>query len=150
MSDEARSHAKPGPTLPMTADPANVTFTEHLRRPGADAGITLAGDDSPGSAAAAVAGDRDSRYELRGEAEALVSAGHTGAAVAATTVKWRMLPGVERPGIASPLPAEHGITHILDAGANVEAKPRHLVQYAVMGTVYASVVWLLRQFTLPL
>ena len=73
----------------------------------------------------------------KGEAEALVSAGHTGAAVAATTVKWRMLEGVDRPGIASPLPAEHGTTHILDAGANVEAKPRHLVQYAVMGTVYA-------------
>jgi glycerol-3-phosphate acyltransferase PlsX len=76
----------------------------------------------------------------RGDAVALVSAGHTGAAVAATTVKWRMLPGVERPGIASALPAEHGITHILDAGANVEAKPRHLVQYAVMGTVYARAV----------
>ena len=73
----------------------------------------------------------------KGEAEALVGAGHTGAAVAATTVKWRMLEGVDRPGIASPLPAEHGTTHILDAGANVEAKPRHLVQYAVMGTVYA-------------
>ena len=76
----------------------------------------------------------------KGDAEALVSAGHTGAAVAATTVLWRMLNGVERPGIASPLPAEHGTTHILDAGANVEAKPRHLVQYAVMGTVYARAI----------
>jgi len=73
-----------------------------------------------------------------GDAGALVSAGHTGAAVAATTIKWRMLPGVDRPGIASPLPAEHGISHLLDAGANVDAKPRHLVQYAVMGSVYAS------------
>ncbi len=73
----------------------------------------------------------------KGEAEALVSAGHTGAAVAATSVKWRMLNGVDRPGIASPLPAEHGTAHILDAGANVVAKPFHLVQYAVMGTVYA-------------
>jgi phosphate acyltransferase len=81
----------------------------------------------------------------RGDADALVSAGHTGAAVAATTIKWRMLAGVERPGIASPLPAEHGTTHILDAGANVEAKARHLVQYAVMGTVYARAVGGVRQ-----
>lgn len=98
------------------------------------------------SSTAAVRSKKDSSITIaadlvkKGEAEALISAGHTGAAVAATTVKWRMLPGVERPGIASPLPAEHGITHILDAGANVEAKPRHLVQYAVMGTVYARAV----------
>lgn len=98
------------------------------------------------SSTAAVRGKKDSSITIgaeivkRGDAVALISAGHTGAAVAATTVKWRMLPGVERPGIASALPAEHGITHILDAGANVEAKPRHLVQYAVMGTVYARAV----------
>lgn len=71
-----------------------------------------------------------------GDAEAIFSAGHTGASVAATSVKWRMLKGVDRPGIASPIPAEHGIGLILDAGANVEAKPKHLVQYAVMGSVY--------------
>jgi len=72
----------------------------------------------------------------QGEAEAVFSAGHTGASVAATSVKWRMLKGVDRPGIASPVPAEHGLGLILDAGANVDAKPHHLVQYAVMGSVY--------------
>ncbi|QQL46296.1 phosphate acyltransferase PlsX [Sulfuriroseicoccus oceanibius] len=72
----------------------------------------------------------------KGEAEAVFSAGHTGASVAATSVKWRMLKGVDRPGIASPVPAEHGLGLILDAGANVDAKPQHLVQYAVMGSVY--------------
>ena len=98
------------------------------------------------SSTAAVRGKKDSSITLAadlvktGGAQALVSAGHTGAAVAATTVKWRMLPGVDRPGIISPLPAEHGVTHILDAGANVEAKPRHLVQYAIMGSVYARAV----------
>ncbi len=71
-----------------------------------------------------------------GDAQAFFSAGHTGASVAATSVKWRMLKGVDRPGIASPVPAEHGIGLILDAGANVDAKPKHLVQYAVMGSVY--------------
>src|SRR5690606_33288853 len=54
--------------------------------------------------------------------EAVVSAGHTGAAVAAATVKLRLLPGVDRPGICSPLPNDHGICNILDAGANVDAK----------------------------
>lgn len=72
-----------------------------------------------------------------GEAEAVISAGNTGAAVAAAQLKLRLLEGVERAGIASPIPNEHGICNILDAGANPEAKPRHLLGYAVMGAVYA-------------
>lgn len=74
----------------------------------------------------------------QGAADGLVSAGHTGASVAVTTVKWRMIPGVERPGICSPLPAQHGTTQLLDAGANVEAKVEHLVAYAVMGSAYCQ------------
>jgi glycerol-3-phosphate acyltransferase PlsX len=73
-----------------------------------------------------------------GRADAFVSAGNTGAAVAAATLKLRTLPGVDRAGIASALPNEFGLCHILDAGANPEAKPEHLVAYAVMGTAYAS------------
>ena len=73
----------------------------------------------------------------QGECEAVVSAGNTGAAVAASTIKLRNLPGVERAGIASPLPNENGPCNIVDAGANVDAKPRHLLQYAIMGSVYA-------------
>lgn len=72
-----------------------------------------------------------------GEAQAVLSAGNTGAMVAAATLKLRLLKGVERAGIASPLPNEHGICNILDAGANPEARPRHLVQYALMGTAFA-------------
>ena len=72
-----------------------------------------------------------------GEADAVVSAGNTGAMVAAATLKLRLLDGVERAGIASPLPNEYGICNILDAGANPEAKPRHLVQYSLMGTAFA-------------
>jgi glycerol-3-phosphate acyltransferase PlsX len=72
-----------------------------------------------------------------GEADAVISAGNTGAAVAAATLKLRLLKGVERAGIASALPNEFGICNILDAGANPEAKPSHLVGYAVMGSVYA-------------
>jgi glycerol-3-phosphate acyltransferase PlsX len=85
-----------------------------------------------------------------GEAEAVISAGNTGAAVAAATLKLRLLKGVERAGIASPIPNEHGICNILDAGANPEAKPGHLVGYAVMGAVYARHVLRVEQPTVGL
>lgn len=76
----------------------------------------------------------------KGEAQALVSAGNTGAAVAAATIKLRLLKGVARAGIASPLPNEFGVCNLLDAGANPEAKPEHLLDYAIMGSVYAREV----------
>jgi glycerol-3-phosphate acyltransferase PlsX len=72
-----------------------------------------------------------------GHADAFVSAGNTGAAVASATLKLRTLPGVDRAGIATAIPNEYGLCHILDSGANPEAKPEHLVAYAVMGTAYA-------------
>lgn len=71
------------------------------------------------------------------QADAVVSAGNTGAAVAACTLKLRHLEGVERAGIASPLPNEFGKCNLLDAGANPDAKPSHLLGYAIMGSVYA-------------
>ncbi len=73
----------------------------------------------------------------KGDADALVSAGHTGAAVAATTIKLRTLPGVERPGIASVMPTESNVFVLIDAGANIDARPIHLLQYAIMGAVYS-------------
>src|SRR3954447_18820355 len=73
----------------------------------------------------------------RGDADAVVSAGHTGAAVAASVIKLRTLPGVERPGIAALVPTERNVFVLCDAGANIEAKPIHLVQYAIMGSVYS-------------
>jgi glycerol-3-phosphate acyltransferase PlsX len=72
-----------------------------------------------------------------GRADAFVSAGNTGAAVAAAILKLRTLKGVDRAGIASALPNEYGQCNILDAGANPEATADHLVTYAVMGTAYA-------------
>lgn len=74
------------------------------------------------------------------QADAFVSAGNTGGAVASATLKLRTLAGVERAGIASPLPNEYGVCNILDAGANPEAKPEHLVTYAIMGTAFAKQV----------
>ncbi|MEI6322024.1 MAG: phosphate acyltransferase PlsX [bacterium] len=75
-----------------------------------------------------------------GHADAIVSAGHTGAAVAATTIKLRTLEGIERPGIASYLPTEKNVCVLIDAGANLDAKPIHLLQYAIMGSVLSKQV----------
>ena len=73
----------------------------------------------------------------KGDAAAVVSAGHTGAAVAATTIKLRTLPGVDRPGIAAVIPSETNIFVLIDAGANSDPRPDHMVQYAIMGSVYS-------------
>src|SRR5205085_8310438 len=72
-----------------------------------------------------------------GQADAIVSAGHTGAAVAASMIKLRTLPGVDRPGIAAVLPTETNVFVLVDAGANIDARPEHLLQYAYMGSVYS-------------
>jgi phosphate acyltransferase len=73
-----------------------------------------------------------------GQANAIVSAGHTGAAVAASMIKLRTLPGIYRPGIAAVLPTETNVFVLMDAGANIDARPEHLLQYAFMGSVYSS------------
>ncbi|MGH3090952.1 MAG: phosphate acyltransferase PlsX [Gaiellaceae bacterium] len=73
-----------------------------------------------------------------GEAEAVVSAGNTGAALAAGLVEIRRLPAVHRPAIAVPLPAVGGPSVLLDAGANADARPEHLVQFAQMGALFAQ------------
>jgi phosphate acyltransferase len=72
-----------------------------------------------------------------GQADAVVSAGHTGAAVAACTIKLRTLEGIDRPGIAAVLPTETNVFVLIDAGANIDATPEHLLHYAFMGSVYS-------------
>ena len=81
----------------------------------------------------------------QGEAEAMVSAGHTGAAVAAAMIKLRTLPGIDRPGIAAVFPTETNVFVLIDAGANSDARPEHLLQYAIMGTVYSRHVLALQE-----
>jgi len=75
-----------------------------------------------------------------GQADAVVSAGHTGAAVAATTIKLRTLEGVDRPGIAALLPTETNLCVLIDAGANTDARPDHMLQYAIMGAVFSRYI----------
>ncbi len=72
-----------------------------------------------------------------GEAAAVVSAGHTGAAVVAAHAAFGMLKGVDRPALAPAVPTRTGMAVLLDAGATVECKPAHLLQFGVMGAVYA-------------
>ena len=72
-----------------------------------------------------------------GTAGAFVSAGNTGAAMAISMFVIGVLPGVDRPAIAAVLPNLRRFTILLDAGANVNPKPWHLLQFAVMGHVYA-------------
>jgi glycerol-3-phosphate acyltransferase PlsX len=75
-----------------------------------------------------------------GGAQALVSAGHTGAFVAAAKVKLRMLPGIDRPGIATVMPTENNLFLLIDAGANVDSEPKQLLQFGIMGSVYSREV----------
>jgi glycerol-3-phosphate acyltransferase PlsX len=73
-----------------------------------------------------------------GEAGAVVSAGNTGAMLAAGLLELRRLPDVHRPGIAAVLPALRGPSVLIDSGANAEARPEHLLQFAHMGAVFAE------------
>lgn len=75
------------------------------------------------------------------KAECFVSAGNTGAVVAASTLIGGLLPGVDRPGIAVLIPGVQRTTLMIDVGANIDPKPLHLLQYALMGEAYAR--WVL-------
>src|SRR6266496_4057229 len=76
-----------------------------------------------------------------GEASALFSAGHTGATVMAAYTAFGMLPGVDRPALAATIPRPQCPAILLDVGASVECRPAHLVQFAVMGSVYARLAF---------
>lgn len=72
-----------------------------------------------------------------GRAEALISPGNTGGVVTAATIRLRPLEGVERPAIFAVMPAPENEFVLVDAGANVECRPLHLSQFALMGQIYA-------------
>ena len=73
--------------------------------------------------------------------DALVSSGSTGAAVAAALFYLGRIKGIERPAIATPIPNLTGTTVLLDSGAKVDAKPEHMVQSALMGSVYSELMF---------
>ncbi|UCB57484.1 MAG: phosphate acyltransferase PlsX [Candidatus Omnitrophota bacterium] len=94
-------------------------------------------------AAASVRKKKDSSINVavklvrEGKAQAMVSAGNTGAVVCAAALYLRLLKGLERPGIAIVAPTLKGVSLIIDVGANIDPKPIHLFQYGIMGDVYS-------------
>jgi glycerol-3-phosphate acyltransferase PlsX len=78
------------------------------------------------------------RAVAEGKADAVVSAGNTGAMLAAGLLELRRIPGVMRPAIAVPIPGRRGPSVLLDCGANADARPEHLLQFAAMGSVFAE------------
>src|SRR6185436_6581720 len=96
--------------------------------------------------AAALRSKRDSSMRVAidlvksGDADACVSAGNTGALMGIARFVLKMLPGVERPAIASMLPTRRGRTLMLDLGANVDCSPLHLLQFGIMGSVLFGLV----------
>ena len=134
----------------MLTGPAEVVRAELARHPDAgqldirvvDAPEVVGMDESPTAALR-----RKSRTSIRqaadsvagGEAAALVSAGHTGATVMAAHAAFGMLPGVDRPALAATIPSGDRLGILLDVGANADCRAAHLLQFAVMGSVYAKV-----------
>ena len=76
-----------------------------------------------------------------GDADAFFSAGNTGVCVAATTLRWRLLPGISRAGISIPFPSHRGVTLALDMGANLTCRPEHLFGFALMGSIYSQNIY---------
>jgi len=122
----------------MSAYPALAAATELRHTPDA-----VAGDAKPSTA---LRQGRNSSMRLAidavrdGSAGAAVSAGNTGALMAMAVFTLRTLPGIDRPAIASVMPSNKGPVVFLDLGANVECSAEHLLQFAVMGEVYARAV----------
>lgn len=75
---------------------------------------------------------------INGEADAFVTAGNTGGALATAYYRMGVIPGVERPGLTGYFPVKNGVCAVIDIGANPECKPVHLLQFAIMGSVYAN------------
>ncbi len=75
-----------------------------------------------------------------GKADAFLSAGNTGAVLSASTLLLGRIEGVSRPTIGTFFPSQKGVCLLLDAGANVDCRPQHLVEFAMMGSIYANYI----------
>jgi phosphate acyltransferase len=113
----------------------NAVPSERLRLRHATEVVAM--DEQP---AAALRGKKDSSMRVaidlvkKGEAQACVSAGNTGALMAISRFVLRTLPGIDRPAIATILPTLKGHTYVLDLGANVDCTAEHLLQFGIMGS----------------
>ena len=134
----------------MLVGPTSVIQTELTRHPGAsslpitivDAADAIAMDEAPLAALR-----RKPRASVkvaaeivkRGQADAVFSAGHTGATLLAAHATFGMLAGVDRPALAVTVPTRTGVAILLDVGATLDCRPEHLVQFGRMGAAYARV-----------
>ena len=131
-----------GPADVLEAELKRQTVPDPARIRVIDAPDVVAMDESPAAALR-----RKPRASIkvaaeavaRGDAAALFSAGHTGATVMAAYGAFGMVSGVDRPALAATIPTRQRPAILLDVGASVECRPQHLLQFAVMGTVYARV-----------
>jgi glycerol-3-phosphate acyltransferase PlsX len=108
-----------------------------------DASEVVGMDEPP---AQALRGKKDSSMRVAinlvkgGEAQAVVSAGNTGALMATARFVLKTLPGIDRPAIITAFPTIHGHVHILDLGANVDSSPEQLLQFGIMGSLLVGAV----------
>jgi phosphate acyltransferase len=121
-----------GPTALDTQGVEHVATTQEIEMDEKPAEAVRAKPDSSLVAACRAVG--------QGEADAVVSAGNTGAMLAACFLELRRLSGVARPAIAVVIPAEPRPSVLIDSGANADARPEHLLQFAHMGSVFSEEV----------
>jgi glycerol-3-phosphate acyltransferase PlsX len=143
----AARHVQAGLLLVGARDAIEAELARHPAAGGLDLRIVDAPERVEMAEPAAAALRRKPRASIRvamqavvsGEADAVVSAGHTGATVMAAHGAFGLLAGVDRPALATAVPTRHDPAILLDSGATVGCRPQHLVQFAVMGSAYARV-----------
>jgi glycerol-3-phosphate acyltransferase PlsX len=122
-------------------DSQQMTESERLQVKHASQIVTM--EDSP---ALALKNKKDSSMRVAinlvkdNHADAVVSAGNTGALMATARFVLKMLPGIDRPAICTVLPSLQGHTHVLDLGANVDSSAEHLYQFALMGSELSKAI----------
>jgi glycerol-3-phosphate acyltransferase PlsX len=154
----AARHLQVGLLLVGDARAIDAELSRHPAVRGLDLQVVDAPDRIEMTEAPAAALRRKPRASIRvaadcvrdGRAQALFSAGHTGAAVMAAHGAFGVLPGVDRPALATIIPTRTRPAVLLDSGATVGCRPQHLVQFAVMGAAYARVALELERPTVAL
>src|SRR5207248_2833007 len=133
-----------GPAATLDAELARHPDVDRGRVRTVDAPDLIAMEESPARALRRKPGATikiAAELVARGEAAALFSAGHTGATVIAAHGAFGMLDGVDRPALAATIPTRGRPAVLLDVGASVECRPAHLLQFAVMGSLYARLAF---------
>ena len=132
---QAKSAASKGTHMKHGALPPGVSIHHSTQVVGMDEAPMQAMRKKPDSSVAVA-----TRLHAEGKADAVLSAGNTGAAAALALFSLKRIAGIDRPGIATVFPTQKNPLILMDAGANVDCRPRHLAEFAIMGAAYASTV----------